>query len=36
VRNSRRENTLDLERATFHGAATVGEGVVALQNDFAG
>lgn len=36
MQNSRIENTPDLERAIFHGAATVGEGVVALQDDFAG
>lgn len=36
MRNPRIESTLDLERATLHGAATVGEGVVALQDDFVG
>jgi hypothetical protein len=36
VRSSRIENTPDLKRATLHGAATVSEGVVALQDDFAG
>jgi len=36
VINSTTENTPDLKCATLHGAATVSEGVVALQNEFAG
>jgi len=36
VQNYRIGDGPDLERASLHGAATVSEGVVALQDDFAG
>jgi hypothetical protein len=36
IQNSSTGSIPDLERATLHGAATVGERVIAFQDDFAG